>query len=348
MATPVATVITYDSDDTGMVAALAALVTAGAVDNGAGIAAGSGYYYASGIWNGTSYYSTDYQGDGIYCYGQYSPWRGAGIYDGAGGFTGGWEGAGIYDNYNNFCGGGIWDGWGYQSYGIYTPPSFSNQFPHTKPWEGAGIYDSDGNYQGTPSGIYDNSGNNMGVGSVLVSTILVPTSTVSVSGMGLRIILGTVLAYMILTTTATGPVSGMAPIINTLVSGLVQLLTLPESGMATITMMVEYGRVKIIRILAFTFGEQLMTPVYGRVPPIFLGMTQGFTIPAATTTTPVSVLTAISTLGMVLVSTLLMPTSTVPVYMMATIINPLVSGMASILTLGIVLAYMILPAAISV
>jgi len=54
MATPVSTVITYDSDDTGMTTALAALVTAGAVNEGKGIADGSAYY-GSGIFDGSTY-----------------------------------------------------------------------------------------------------------------------------------------------------------------------------------------------------------------------------------------------------------------------------------------------------
>ena len=75
------TIITYDETDSGQTTALAALTTAGATDDGYGIATpngfssagiwdGNGYnpsgifdgsiYYSTGIWDGSAYYDTGY------------------------------------------------------------------------------------------------------------------------------------------------------------------------------------------------------------------------------------------------------------------------------------------------
>ena len=144
MATPVATVITYDSDDTGMVAALAALVTAGAVNNGNGIADGinynatgivdsNGVYYSDGILIGDgSWFET-----GIMVLGAYYAY---GILDSTGTYAAG----GLIDPADGVAKSGIWDGAALQQTGI-----FDGELYHVK-----GIYDEiTASFK--PSGIFD-------------------------------------------------------------------------------------------------------------------------------------------------------------------------------------------------
>ena len=154
MATPVSTVITYDSDVPAHVSALAALVSAGAVNYGAGIASG----VSATAWHGKGIYWDD---DGA----NYEPkgiWDGdvafnaTGIFDGATSYA-----SGIFDGTDGTDGTrydhGIWDVGTYSGdSGIFLEGS------GIYPWQGAGIYDVSAGYNA--KGIIDENGNYAGSG----------------------------------------------------------------------------------------------------------------------------------------------------------------------------------------